>query len=207
MPGSVRKSAVRRVALAILLRGFSLVGRTSAATRLSGGRKAVAWSAGGRGTIRRWGTRFDLCLDDNVQRTFYYTAWYERPFLEFLRGELRPDDIYLDVGAHIGIDAAFVARRVPQGRVIAFEASPSTAAAFSGWARERSNVEVVELALGDQCRSIELRANPQWHEHDWATHSQFGSGKILCRAQMPGLASFVRDSDGEDGEPKSADQT
>ena len=71
--------------------------------------------------IRRWGVRFALNLNDNVQRTFYYTGWYERRFLEFLADELDADDTYVDVGAHIGIDAAFAARVVPAGAVVAFE--------------------------------------------------------------------------------------
>ena len=129
-----------------------------------------------RGRICRWGVCFDLNLNDNVQRLFYYTGWYERAFLRFLRDELRADDTYIDIGAHVGIDAAFVANFVPAGTVVAFEPAPDTAAALRNLLDSLDNVNVFPVALGDRPGTTTLRANPKWHLEDVATRSRFAAG-------------------------------
>jgi len=136
------------------------------------------------GRIRRWGVWFDLNLNDRVQRTFYYTGWYERPFLEFLRDELQAEDTYIDVGAHVGIGAAFVANLAPSGKVVAFEPAPDTVALLRDSVGRLENVEVVPAALGDAAGTLTLRANPKWHPEDAATRSRFGAGPPVCEAQV-----------------------
>ena len=106
--------------------------------------------------------KFDLDLDDHIQRTFYFTRWYERRFLEFLGDELHADDVYIDVGAHVGIDAVFAARRCAQ--VVAFEAAPDTAAVLSRTAGQVDNIVVVPLALAAEVGYLELKANPAWQD-------------------------------------------
>jgi hypothetical protein len=55
--------------------------------------------------VRRLGLRLELDLRDNLERTLYATGTYEPALLRFLHDELRPGDVVLDVGAHIGVHA------------------------------------------------------------------------------------------------------
>jgi FkbM family methyltransferase len=170
--------------LALMLRLLVAVGGHRQAAAVAYRSRARRLALDGRGRIRRWGVWFDLNLNDNVQRTFYYTGWYERPFLKFLRDELQADDTYIDVGAHIGIDAAFVANVAPAGTVVAFEPVPDTVSLLRNSVGRLDNVEVVPAALGDCAGTLTLRANPKWHLEDAATRSQFGEGSPVCEAQL-----------------------
>ena len=172
------------MALTVMLRLLVLVGchRKAAAVAYRSRARRLALDAHGR--MRRWGVSFDLNLNDNVQRTFYYTGWYERAFLKFLRDELRSDDTYIDVGAHVGIDAAFVANLAPAGTVVAFEPAPDTVAVLRNSVGRLDNVEVIPAALGDEAGTLTLRANPKWHPEDAAIRSSVGAGLPVCEAPL-----------------------
>jgi FkbM family methyltransferase len=146
-----------------------------------------------RGRIRRWGVRFDLNLNDNVQRSFYYTGWYERAFLRFLRDELEPEDTYIDVGAHVGIDAAYVANFVPAGTVAAFEPAPDAVSSLRHSAGSRDNVTVIPVALGDRAGQAILRANPKWHREDAATRSRFTAGPPIYTVPLVRFDDWAND--------------
>src|SRR4051794_5523787 len=169
-----------RASAAIILRVLAASGRTRRAMRMSDTARLRGWAVGSTGSLRRWGTRFTLDLDDAVQRAFYYTGWWERPFLEFLAAELGNGDVYLDVGAHIGIDAAFVAHRCPTVDVLAFEPVPATAASLRRHTAVYRNVRVAEVALGDAERLVEMRAQNGWHPNDAATRSLYASGPVVA---------------------------
>jgi FkbM family methyltransferase len=89
----------------------------------------------------------------------------EPELFEFLKATIRPGDVVLDVGAFVGIYAVLAARwSGPQGRVIAFEPTPSSAAlarrhfAFNGVAPDR--VHLVEAAVSDRATRATL------HQYD-----------------------------------------
>ena len=92
-PRGVLRGA-RRTALAVLLRVLTALGCHRRAAAVAYRSRARRLAEGTHAHIRRWGVSFDLNLNDNVQRHFYYTGWYEREFLEFLQDELRADDTY-----------------------------------------------------------------------------------------------------------------
>jgi hypothetical protein len=80
---------------------------------------------------RRLGLDLQLDLRDNLQRTLFYTGTYEPGLLGFLHDQLRCGDVAVDVGAHIGVHALTMARRLDQlggGRVLAFEPAQDSAA-------------------------------------------------------------------------------
>jgi FkbM family methyltransferase len=170
--------------LAFLLRLLTMLGCSGQAATVAYRTRARLLARDRRGHIRRWGVSFDLNLNDNVQRSFYYTGWYERPFLEFLREELRADDTYIDVGAHVGIDAAFAAQHASAGSVVAFEPSPDTVARLRDSFGQRDNVEVVPVALGDAAGTVTLHANTKWHPEDAATRSRYADGPEVCEATV-----------------------
>jgi FkbM family methyltransferase len=170
--------------LAVLLRLLVLMGFQYRAGTVAYRSRARRLARDARVRLRRWGVWFELNLNDNVQRMFYYTGWYEPAFLQFLNRELDRSDTYVDVGAHVGIDAAFAARRVPQGMVVAFEPVPESFSrlrdSFAGW----GNVQVIEAALGEDAGRVTLRANPKWHPDDAATRSRFATGPVVCDAEV-----------------------
>ncbi len=67
-------------------------------------------------------------LEDNfVERSIYYTGTYEKGTLFVMQHLLKPGDVVVDAGAHIGLMSLFAAGIVgKQGAVFAFEPVPST---------------------------------------------------------------------------------
>jgi FkbM family methyltransferase len=146
------------------------------------------WTAAPRVRARRLGLRLELDLRDNLQRTLYFTGTYEPGLLRLLEDELRPGDVVVDVGAHVGVHALTAARRLRElggGRVVAFEPAPDSAAAVrAGAARNGRGVEVVQSALGAQEGEIELRGDPRYSARDAGVRSQFGAGEVVARAPV-----------------------
>lgn len=109
----------------------------------------------------RGGARLQCDLRDELSRIIYYRGWMDPALEGWMRGWLRPGDLYLDVGAHIGYLTALAARAVgPTGRVIAIEPAPDTftklAAAFA--APRFSQVELVEAAVAARPGAVQLYA-------------------------------------------------
>ena len=113
------------------------------------------WTTHPRVAVRRHGLRLELDLRDNLQRTLYFTGTYEPGLLRALREELEPGDVYVDVGAHVGVHALSAARRIGElggGRVIAFEPTPDSARICHG----RDTPSLRTLRHG----TVALRAGP-----------------------------------------------
>src|ERR687885_2186416 len=91
------------------------------------------WAIEPRVRARRLGLDLELDLRDNLQRTLYFTGTYEPGLLRALENELEPGDVFVDVGAHVGVHALCAARRLSEipggGRVVAFEPTADSAAA------------------------------------------------------------------------------
>ena len=135
---------------------------------------------------RRLGLDLQLDLRDNLQRTLFYTGTYEPGLLRFLHDELRCGDVAVDVGAHIGVHALTMARRLDQlggGRVLAFEPAWDSAAKLRAAAtRNRLGVTVVELALGREPGTIKLFADAAYDLADAGVRSQYGTGRVVQQA-------------------------
>jgi FkbM family methyltransferase len=110
-----------------------------------------------------YGVTLRLDFNDYVQRGIFYGA-YESQELNFTRRVLRPGDVMIDVGAHVGIFSLVAARAVgPAGEVHAFEPI-----AFN-YARLAENVELNRLAnvhtnqaaVGAETGEISLGLDPQ----------------------------------------------
>jgi FkbM family methyltransferase len=147
------------------------------------------WLEAPRVIVGRLGLAIELDLRDNLQRTVYFTGTYEPGLLRFLAEELRAGDVVVDVGAHVGVHALTAARRLRElggdGRVIAFEPTPDSAAAVrAAAARNGVPVEVVEAALGDTEGTVELRGDPRYGAHDAGVRSLYGEGEVVARAPL-----------------------
>jgi FkbM family methyltransferase len=143
---------------------------------------------GDRVTARRLGFTFDLNLSDNLQRTLFLVGTYEPEYLAFLESEVCPGDTYIDVGAHIGLDAFVVARKLAgRGRVVCFEPSPDSARTLlDGAARNglAETVTVVECGLGNEDGRLALRSDPMWLRDDQATRSRYNDGDVVVDAPL-----------------------
>ena len=84
-----------------------------------------------------------------------------------LMASLQPGDVFVDVGAHIGLYTVAAARRVgPTGKVHAFEADPTTVRSLAAHARMNGVDDIVRvhpLAVGDHTGTIpyDARGNSQ----------------------------------------------
>lgn len=137
-------------------------------------------------SARRLGVRFELDLRDNVQRTLYFTGSYERPYVRLLREALRPGDVFVDIGAHIGIHTFSMARQLSRfraGTVIAFEPAADLVSRLQETIRVNriDNVDVVALSLGSSEGKRDLRADPERFDlADAAVRSFYGPGPIYA---------------------------
>ena len=146
------------------------------------------WTKVPRVRARRRGLRLDLDLRDNLQRTLYFTGTYEPGLLALIEAELRPGDVMVDVGAHVGVHALTAARRLRDlggGRVIAFEPTEDSSAAVRAAAgRNDLPVDVVRAALGEVEGTIALRGDPRYGPFDAGVRSQFGDGEVIATAPL-----------------------
>ena len=149
-------------------------------------------------SCRRMGLRVDLDLRDNLQRTLYFTGRYEPSLFRLFRRELRKGDVFVDVGAHIGLHSMSAARRLRRlggGRVIAFEPTADSAAAIRRLAGAHGvEVTVVHAALGAGEGEVEIRSDPDYDDADAGVRSQFAAGEVVARAP---ITTFDRWAAGE----------
>jgi FkbM family methyltransferase len=82
----------------------------------------------------------------------------ERPVFSDLFANLRPDDVFYDVGAHVGIFTRPVANHLSEGSVVAFEPGQG-ATRLREAVGEAPNVHVVEKA-------ISRRGGAGYHAHE-----------------------------------------
>jgi FkbM family methyltransferase len=114
--------------------------------------------------------------------------------LDLLRRYLVPGDVFVDVGANVGLFAIAIARHVgPTGKVFAFEPAPAVAqqlrvnieqGGVAGW------VEVHEIALGSRSGLKVLRADPD-HPLDSSKHSLFLEGPAVWEVAVRGFDDLV----------------
>lgn len=79
-----------------------------------------------------------------------YRERYERREAICLQSILEPDDIFVEIGAGMGFLSALAARRVPSGRVVAYEANPRMLPAIRRtWELNGVAPELVHGVLGD----------------------------------------------------------
>jgi FkbM family methyltransferase len=149
------------------------------------------WTVSPLVRVRRLGLRLDLDLRDNLQRALYATGTYEPALVRFLHDELRPGDVMVDVGAHIGVHALTAAARLRGlggGTVVAFEPAHDSAARLrAAAARNRLEVAVVEAALGAGPGTADLRADPAYDIADAGVRSLHGHG---TRVQTVRVTTF-----------------
>lgn len=90
----------------------------------------------------------------------------ERPVIEDLLEELRPDDTFYDIGANIGLFSLLAARKLPEGTVLAIEPLPQNIE------RIRTNLdlndidcdlEIIESVISDTIGPVGFRIEGKGH--------------------------------------------
>ena len=126
------------------------LGRNSAVVRLF--RPAYERLLDSRGGFQRTVNDRETFLIDPRHRGLFPET-YEPTVCNFLRANVQPGDICLDVGAHVGIYALCLARwSAPNGRVFAFEPNPDTRAVLESNVRrnpERDRITVIPKGVSD----------------------------------------------------------
>lgn len=147
---------------------------------------------------RRRGLVFELDLRDNLQALVFYSGAYEPHLIRFLGRELRRGDVFLDVGAHVGVHAVNAARLLRKhggGRVLAFEPTPDSAAKLrTAAARNRLDVTVIEMALGDVCGEVELFVDERYDPADAGVRSAFGHGRRVATVRVARFDEWAADN-------------
>ncbi len=131
-------------------------------------------------TIHGLSLRIDPSIDNGVERSLHETGTYEKGVLGFMQDYLQPGDVFVDIGANIGLMSIYAAKCVGnEGHVHAFEALPKTAAIL------QENIDI------NACRNITI--------HGFALGAENGIATIYENPQVNrGGASLVV-NDGSDG--------
>lgn len=105
---------------------------------------------------------FKMCLDPSefVDRALlFYPQFWDPQELGFLARHLRPGDVFLDVGAHIGLYSLAASRAVGRdGLVLAIEADPHTYRRLRRHLRANriENVRAVNVGVSDRTEVLRL---------------------------------------------------
>jgi FkbM family methyltransferase len=111
----------------------------------------------------RPGLRLHLRLEDWIQQNIYFLGSYEERGLRFLSRYLRPGDVFIDVGANIGLYTLTAAQQVgPSGQVYSFEPVPATAARLREHIalNQLNNVVVEEMAVSNAAGTVPIYLPP-----------------------------------------------
>jgi FkbM family methyltransferase len=132
------------------------------------------------------GVRLAVDLSDHVIGLNILRDRYERDEVAFAVGQLRPGDVALDVGAHIGFFTLQMAQAVgPQGAVYAFEPLDRNADLLEQSVRENQfdrRVIVERAAVAERGGTRRLR---------FARETLNSGGAFLSDAEVPGLAGLA----------------
>jgi FkbM family methyltransferase len=98
-----------------------------------------------------------LCRIRLIYRAHRYRWKLDLAEIKFVRAHAKPATTAIDIGAHKGGYAYWMARAVgPQGRLIAFEPQPELAARLRCSFQHRSNVTIENMGLSNQCGQLTL---------------------------------------------------
>ncbi|MDX1951698.1 MAG: FkbM family methyltransferase [Verrucomicrobiota bacterium] len=106
--------------------------------------------------------KVDPTFDKGLEREIYYTGNYEVGTLSVFRAVLRPGDVFIDIGANIGLMTLTGARAVgPKGQVFAFEANPTTFHILQENIQKNKliNIRSMCVGLGETPSSMKLYVN------------------------------------------------
>jgi FkbM family methyltransferase len=124
------------------------------------------------------GSRMILDPGEFVDRSLLFgPQFYDHFERQLVRERLHPGDVFVDVGAHIGLYSLVAAQALgPQGLVLAFEADPTNHARLveNLALNEVRNVRALHVGVADRAGTLSLGVN------DWGNRG--GNSFLLSRA-------------------------
>lgn len=109
---------------------------------------------------RRLDLDLSLQVDEWIQASLYFTGTYENEELELVRSLLKPEDVFVDLGANIGLYSMIASRAVgPKGHVYSFEPFPLNTERLKQHlaTNQCSNATVIQKAVADKSGSLTLK--------------------------------------------------
>ena len=108
----------------------------------------------------RYGARFALRPDEYIDAIVLREGYYEPEVIEALRPYLRPEAVFWDIGANLGLHAVSAAQLATGARVLAFEPAPATFARLQAHVRlNHVDVDLHPFALGERDGEVTLHVN------------------------------------------------
>ena len=141
------------------------------------------------------GLRIELPLLSDAGRQLFVSGCIDPNELSFLEALLKPEMVFVDVGAHLGLYTLYAAGRA--AAVWSFEPSSRE---FAGLRRniERnklSGVHAMQLALGSGDRDAELRVAASMHSGQNTLRSFSHAGVVAERVETVGVRRLDRFAD------------
>jgi len=112
----------------------------------------------------RPGLWMQLNVTDLIQETILLEGLWDPSLTNFIESNLKPGDVFIDVGAHVGYFTLLAARRVgAEGNVLAIEPNPNALSQLEQNVQQSDleNVLIEQAACGDSDGSIELFLNTE----------------------------------------------
>ena len=160
-------SLVRRAIDTYRNEGLSHLG-SAAGTYLYNSARDAYWKVRGTRTLTVGGVSATFSTaHDNEAVVVRKVLDLERPMLEDFLRELRTDDVFYDVGAHIGLYSCFAANVIDEGEVIAFEPYPPMRERLQRNAELNEGVRVLPIALSDSAGEVAFD-NPTFDRERWS---------------------------------------
>jgi FkbM family methyltransferase len=121
-----------------------------------------------------------------------FPKYYESREIAFVRDHLRPGDVFVDLGAHVGFYSLVAARAVgPSGKVLAVEANPVTYERFACNVALNGLQQVTALNVGVADRSTTLSL-AVWPQPIASASSFLGPGAGRVEVASEPLLELVR---------------
>lgn len=105
------------------------------------------------------GITLDLKIDDWVQENLFFLGEYEQAELRFAEKSLKPGDVFMDIGANIGLYTLCAFKAVgDSGRVISFEPLEENFKSLSKHVsiNHGRNIVLEQMAISDRKEEIEI---------------------------------------------------
>lgn len=110
-------------------------------------------------TLHGFVLEIDPVTDVGVERSIYYTGTYEKGTLYVIQNVLKKGDVFVDVGANIGLMSIFASLIVEdEGKVFSFEPNPATYNILMKNIdlNNISNIETSKYGLGSKAGTTEI---------------------------------------------------
>lgn len=118
---------------------------------------------------------------------------HEPEISEFLIQEIEKDDVFYDIGAHVGYYSVLAAQKCPKGKVYSFELDPALVESIKNHIclNNFENVKIVNSAVSDETGEM-ISFAPE-NEGELSTNAIKNPGDVLV--QTLALKDFMKDFD------------